>query len=316
MTPEALTSLLADNSGRMGVFSAEGGLFGILAGLYSGQGGANIDTFLTAYTGDTIQVDRKGRKAETIAHPALTLLLMVQPSVLREIMENETFAGRGLLARFLYSLPTSKVGCRQFSTPAIPGTVAQAFADCLTDLLQTQADSKPADPPKIIRFAPAAAGLAEQFFDELEGRLVTDLEDVEGWAGKLHGTTMRIAGVLHCARVGLFADSEPLSGETMRAAISIARYFIAHSCAAFRQMGATEPQAVKDARYIWNRLQSAGKPEVSKSEALWLCNGRMNARQLEPGLQELERRGYVRIDKVNAGRGRPSINIILRPQQE
>ena len=312
VTPEALTSLLADNSGRMGVFSAEGGLFGILAGLYSGQGGANIDTFLKAYTGDTIQVDRKGRKAETIAHPALTLLLMVQPSVLREIMENETFAGRGLLARFLYSLPTSKVGCRQFSTPAIPGTVAQAFADCLTDLLQTQADSKPADPPKIIRFAPAAAGLAEQFFDELERRLVTDLEDVEGWAGKLHGTTMRIAGVLHCARVGLFADSEPLSGETMRAAISIARYFIAHSCAAFRQMGATEPQAVKDARYIWNRLQSAGKPEIGKRDVLRLCHGRMNARQLDPGLQELERRGYIRIDKIPRG-GRPSETVILRP---
>lgn len=316
VTPEALTSLLADNGGRMGVFSAEGGLFGILAGLYSGQGGANIDTFLKAYTGDHIQVDRKGRKAETIAHPALTLLLMVQPSVLREIMENETFAGRGLLARFLYSLPTSKVGCRQFCTPAIPGPVAQAFADCLTDLLNIQADSKPTASPKIIRFATEATEMAEQFFNELESRLVNDLEDVEGWAGKLHGTTMRIAGVLHCARVGLFADSEPLSGETMQAAISIARYFIAHSCAAFRQMGAAEPQAVRDARYIWNRLQSAGKPGVSKSEALWLCNGRMNARQLEPGLQELERRGYIRIDKVSAGRGRPSINIILRPQQE
>lgn len=316
VTPEALTSLLADNGGRMGVFSAEGGLFGILAGLYSGQGSANIDTFLKAYTGDHIQVDRKGRKAETIAHPALTLLLMVQPSVLREIMENETFAGRGLLARFLYSLPTSKVGCRQFCTPAIPGPVAQAFADCLTDLLNIQADSKPTASPKIIRFATEATEMAEQFFNELESRLVNDLEDVEGWAGKLHGTTMRIAGVLHCARVGLFADSEPLSGETMQAAISIARYFIAHSCAAFRQMGAAEPQAVRDARYIWNRLQSAGKPGVSKSEALWLCNGRMNARQLEPGLQELERRGYIRIDKVSAGRGRPSINIILRPQQE
>jgi len=35
VTPEALTSLLADNGGRMAMFSAEGGIFDILKGLYS-----------------------------------------------------------------------------------------------------------------------------------------------------------------------------------------------------------------------------------------------------------------------------------------
>ena len=44
VTPEALTSLLADNNGRMAMFSAEGGIFDILKGLYSQV--TNIDTFL------------------------------------------------------------------------------------------------------------------------------------------------------------------------------------------------------------------------------------------------------------------------------
>lgn len=56
ISPEALTSLLADNNGRMAMFSAEGGIFDILGGMYSNS--ANIDTFLKAHCGDSIRVDR------------------------------------------------------------------------------------------------------------------------------------------------------------------------------------------------------------------------------------------------------------------
>ena len=100
VTPEAMTSLLADNGGRMAIVSSEGGLFEILSGMYSTK--VNIDSFLKAYSGDYIQIDRKGRPSESIDHPALTILLFIQFVVLNAIMENDTFKGRGLLARFLY----------------------------------------------------------------------------------------------------------------------------------------------------------------------------------------------------------------------
>lgn len=41
VTPEALTSLLADNGGRMAMFSAEGGIFDILKGLKRSRPKAN-----------------------------------------------------------------------------------------------------------------------------------------------------------------------------------------------------------------------------------------------------------------------------------
>ena len=100
VTPEKLVSLMAANDGKMAVISAEGGLFDILAGLYNSN--VNIDPFLKAYTGDSIQIDRQGRPSETIDNPALTMLLMIQPSVLEKIIENGKFNGRGLTARFLY----------------------------------------------------------------------------------------------------------------------------------------------------------------------------------------------------------------------
>ena len=63
ITPEALTSLMADNNGIITVISTEGGLFDIFNGKYSSNV-VSIDTVLKAYSGDSIRVDRKGREAE------------------------------------------------------------------------------------------------------------------------------------------------------------------------------------------------------------------------------------------------------------
>ena len=62
------------------------------------------------HSGDPLRVDRKGRSPEHIPTPALSLGLMIQPSVLSTIAANAQFRGRGLLARFLYSQPPSRWG--------------------------------------------------------------------------------------------------------------------------------------------------------------------------------------------------------------
>ena len=311
VTPEALTSLLSGNGGRLGVMSAEGGLFRILSGLYSKQE-ANIDTFLKAYSGDCVMVDRKGRASEVIESPALTMLLMIQPQVLKDIMENREFMGRGLLARYLYCIPRSLVGRRAYNTPHIAPSVANACQARLVELLGRQAQE--IEDPGIITLGEDAAAMSESFFYALEPRLVDDLEDVEAWAGKFHGQVMRIAGILHCAENGLDAAVEPLRGSTMQKAITIGEYFLAHAQAAFRLMGATEPQAVRDGKYILKRIQAAGRPEISKRDLAQVCRGRFpTVEAFEPGLNELVRRGYIRIEKPTGGRGRPAEKVVLNP---
>lgn len=92
VTSEKLTSVLAENKGRAAVVSAEGGIFSIMSGLYNRN--VNIDVFLKGHSGDTIRVDRVGRASESIIHPALTIVLAVQPEVLNGLMSNNTDAFR------------------------------------------------------------------------------------------------------------------------------------------------------------------------------------------------------------------------------
>lgn len=310
VTPEALTSLLAAYGGRIGVFSAEGGLFKILSGLYSGQS-ANIDGFLKAYSGDPVRVDRKGRPSETIQDPALTLLLMAQPQVLTEIAGNADFSGKGLLARFLYSLPASKVGGRTYRTKPIPADVRDAFCQTLAAMLEVQASHT--GPAQIIRLSDEADALSEAFANVLELRLCGDLADVEGWAGKYHGQVARIAGILHCFENGPDAGAELLTGGTFQAAATIGAYFLAHAQAALTHAGLTKTPLRRDAEYLWRRLQTGGKAYFTRKEVLRLCQ-RFDAESIRPPLEELARRGYIKIERQRPeGKGRPSETVFISP---
>ncbi len=309
ITPEALTSLIADNGGKMAIVSAEGGIFETLSGMYSNK--VNIDAVLKAYSGDYIQVDRKGRPSESIDHPALTILLFIQLLVLNNIMDNDTFKGRGMLARFLYSIPQSTVGHRVYDTPAVDPFTERDYENLLYSLLSIP------EPENIqaIRLSDDAAALSKDFFEELEPRLVDELEEMDDWAGKYHGQVIRIAGILHCCIHGEDAAAELVSGGTMQAAITIGRYFLEHAKAAFRLMGLGESQDVKDAKYILKRIDSTGQTEISKMDLIRLCGRFKSVEDMEPILNVLVDHGYIKIEKARTGkRGRPAETIYLNPE--
>src|SRR6266700_4577607 len=113
-TPEILATLLAQQGGRIALLSPEGGVVGQMAGRYSGARvpGANLGVYLKGHAGDRLRIDRVGRPSEYVARPALTIGLAVQPEVLRTMAEIPELGGLGVLARFLYSLPASRMGAR------------------------------------------------------------------------------------------------------------------------------------------------------------------------------------------------------------
>lgn len=326
ITPEALISLMYENGGKMAIVSTEGGIFDMAAGRYSDK--TNIDVFLKAYSGDPIMVDRKGRSNEYIENPALTILLTVQPSVIDEIMNNKEMNGRGFVARFLYSLPVSRIGRRSYRVKPIPEKVKNDFNDLMYRLLQIPDIGE----PRILHLSVEADKLAEEFFQEIEEGLTDELEEIEGWAGKLHGQTMRIAGVFHCCEHVENSYNVPVSGETMKNAIEMGRYFLAHAKAAFAIMGLSDPPEVKDAKYILKRIDESGLHEISKRDLFDLCKGRAGMEKvegMEPGLNELIQRGYIRIFKADTEsqnsqnsqnsqkkRGRPSWIIEVNPIYE
>ena len=310
VTPEKLVSLMAANDGKMAVISAEGGLFDILAGLYSLN--VNIDPFLKAYTGDSIQIDRQGRPSETIDNPALTMLLMIQPSVLEKIIENGKFNGRGLTARFLYSYPMSMIGKgRKFETDPIGEDNKEVYESLLYSLLKIPLGAQ----PRILTLSKEAYILFSDWFYWIEDRFNNEFYKVESWAGKLAGNTARIAGVLHCCQHQERGADYPISGKAMQDAIEIAKYFVDHALFIFEKAGETDTQAEKDAKYILERLQSTGETEISISSALDLCKKFGRRAEMQPGLDVLTERGYVVIDKRGT-KGRPTEKICFNPEMQ
>ena len=290
ITPEALTSLMADNSGIITVISTEGGLFDIFNGKYSSNV-VSIDTVLKAYSGDPIRVDRKGREAECIDSPALTMLLSAQESVLEGMLTNDTFRNRGLTGRFLYSKPDSMMGYRPFDTPAIQEELSEQYEKILLDLFSLP---YPDSDTPLIKLDGDALAVYRQFSEKIEARLLTDLEDLSDWGGKCAGTALRIAGILHCVENRTAPDKTPVSERTMKRATKITAYFLEHAQYAYSVMGADK--ALHEAKYILRRLESQSKTELTKSGIYHLCRSKSfkKADDMLPALDLLIEYGYLK----------------------
>ena len=313
VTPEALVKAMKENNERIGIVSAEGGIFGMLAGRYSNN--TNIDIFLKSYSGEYYSTVRIGRGGNELENSLLTIVLAVQPQVVVDIMDNKDFRGRGLLARFLYCIPNTRVGSRTYKSKPINPFVKEQYEKLINELLNIDGTGFL---ERTIKLSPEADILSEAYNQWIERQLVNELEEIEDWAGKLHGNTMRIAAILHVIKYKLNAANVLLEEDTMAAAIEIGKYYLEHSKQAFDIMGLTEPQDVRDAKYIISRMDSNTKnPKNMTKRDLWhLCKGHFKSvEEMEPGLEVLKEHGYIAIVTEKSGnRGRPSERIYINPK--
>lgn len=134
ITPEATAILMQKNHDRIAILSAEGGVFDLLGGRYSG-GVANLDTYLQSHSGDAIYIDRGGRSPINMENPVMTLGLSPQPSVLVGLAKNQGFQGRGLIDRPIYFLPESNLGYRPLRPVPVPSSITDSYHSVILDLL-------------------------------------------------------------------------------------------------------------------------------------------------------------------------------------
>jgi hypothetical protein len=289
-TAEAVASLLAEQDGRLAILSAEGDLFEVLAGRYSKT--PNIGVFLKGWSGDDLRVDRKGRPAEHIDKPALTLGLAIQPEVLVTMGRQPGFRERGLVARFLYSLPPSNVGLRNTNSAPVLDAVEVRYSDELDALTTKMAEL---EDRRTLLMSPAAARCFEAFEAELEPRLRADLGDLghaADWGAKLAGHTVRIAGLLHLASHYRQGWSVPIEPDTIEDAILIARYLVCHALAVFDLMGADPAMADAGAVVAW--LERTDVASFTRRECHRALESRFpRARDLDPALTLLEDRCWI-----------------------
>jgi hypothetical protein len=266
ITPEKLGEMMAENGERLALLSDEAGIFSIMGGQYN-KGVANLDIFLQSHSGFPYRVHRRGRPPIDMQHPALAIGLSPQPLILRDLGDNKAFRGRGLLARYIYAIPRSKVGSRTFAGRPVAEHVAAQYQAHIEALLTV-------DPPQTVEneigvytlyLEEAAVKEWHEFCLHVEGwmREGGPYEHMRDWAGKLPGAVVRLAGNLHCAS---YALGQPwmtkISCKTMNEAIGLAVVLGQHALAAFDMM-ALEPR-IEDARKLWRWI-------VRKKKALFMA---------------------------------------------
>jgi hypothetical protein len=316
VTPENLGTIMADNDERMAILSDEAGIFDIMGGRYS-SGIPNLDIFLQSHAGSSVRVNRGNRPPVFMQSPALTLGLSPQPEVLRGLTEKPSFRGRGLLARFLYVLPHSNLGFRTLETNPVKPECSAHYAEVIAAILRHEmANNEQGEPcPHILKISDDALQVWQVFAHKVEvgmreGETYAHLTD---WAAKLPGAAIRIAALLHIAR---HAHEQPwdtwIGIQDMDDALRIADILSGHALVVFDLMGA-DP-ALDDARYILRWIRRKGESEFTFRDCHYAHKTKYKrATDIEPAMEVLAERFYIRPKAVKHKQGRPKRAYEVNP---
>jgi len=307
-TAEKLGIMLAEQGGRIASMSPEGGVFDLMAGLYSKSGIPQFGVYLMGHSGDDLITDRVGRKSVRVERPAPTCAYAMQPAVIEGLAENPAFRGRGLLARFLYAAPQSWIGRREIAPAPVSDATREAYRQAVRALAEVEGEI-------VLQLSAGAAALLRDWEAEIEAMLAEggQMEIMRDWGAKLAGATLRLAAVLHCVERG---PAGHIEGPTIAAAVEIARYLVPHAEAVLNMMLASEETADDDARYVLRWIERHGRREFTKRDAQQHGRRRFpKADDIDAALAELARRGYIRLRPVEAsGPGRaPSPTYDVNP---
>jgi len=302
VTPEKLAELMHTNNECMGIISAEGGIFSIMAGRYSDKN-INIDIFLKGHAGDEVSVYRIGRSAISMRNPALSLCLCCQPEVVKEAGSNRQFLGRGLIARFLYVQCRPMAGYRKRNGHNLSESIRLSYGNHMRRLL----DLPRPDQPTLLELSPEAQKYWDEFHDDVETDMQPggSLSGLKAWGSKLAGAAARIAGLLHMAQYGGAGLHQQISLEKIKDACGIGVYLKQHALAAFDMMG--EIPEIESAKIILDFILQHHRESFKSREVMQNKNAFKKMDQVEAGLKILTERGFIRpvAKEYNKKTGRP-----------
>lgn len=249
-TPEGLAELLSKHDSGIAVISAESAVIDNLLGHYSDQGKANLHVVCKAFNGEYASVDRRGRPPLILPRPLLSISLFAQPFVLENVLGHDTARGQGLIGRFILvdASASSYVGHRQIDPPPakVPGHLIEAWDQIVRTVrthISATEPTKPTDPESqggfvgsvavgeqellTLSLSPSSKKLLTELELALEPRQAdgADLATYRDWVSRHHGRIARIAGLLHLVER---SPHEPIAVDTMRRALAIGEYVLAH----------------------------------------------------------------------------------------
>jgi putative DNA primase/helicase len=258
VNPQSLAFMLAAGHPSAALWSDEGG---IVTGSH-GMGKDSLLGFMAGlnrlWDGGVIHHDRKQAQSVHLEGRRLTVNLMVQPAVLRELMQRGggLTRGSGFLARYLMAAPPSTMGARLYREAPRGMPCLSAFHQRIRELLDAELplDDHGRLSPQLLRLSPGAFSIWRDYHDEIEHELrpLGDYATVCDFAAKSAENAARIAGCLH-----VFEGAQgAIPHETMQRASTLARWHLREALRVLDVLD--EPQSWADARLLDAWLAEVG----------------------------------------------------------
>ena len=307
ITPEALVDRLEEN-GSLLMMSDEAGVFKNFGGRYS-NGTPNVDLILKCWGGEMFIKDRCKSDPVVLPKPYLSVCLCGQPYILDELMNNSAFISSGLVARFIYCFPKSKVGSRCYDTRPVDNRIAEAYQNLVYGSMQYKFGYI-GDEMQLRFDDDARKTFADYYNNAIEPVLLTEFAECPDWGGKYHGLILRLCGLLHCIKYiseGVKPEERTVDMLTLGAAIDIAVFYKTQARYAYGLIGGDG--TIASAEYILKRLRANSVTETTGRELLHLCRKFRTMDEMSLSLQTLIEYGYIRQVRKTAPDGKKTITV-------
>ena len=207
------------------------------------KSGGDRQKWLDLYNAGALKINRKGSPTIFCPNTSVSILGGLQPSVLAQLIKQDTNAQDGQWNRFMFcSLPQTKT--KAFSDNSI------SLFDCLLSLYTNLSAAQPSE--HIL--SEAAKPLWEAWHNEIEDKVMTEPSDlVRGTYAKAEGVAGRNALIFHrsiAAQQGII-PALAVSGEVMAIAIEWTQWELGQTLLEYQRLGLTDdPELSRILKFI------------------------------------------------------------------
>jgi len=302
MTLEALADTIQQNP--RGVLVKKDELSHWLASFdqYHAGKGSDVSRWLSLHTAMFFGIDRRtDHRRYRIPNPRVCITGGIQPRVLARAL-TEDFFERGLPARFLFAAPPSRQD--RWREDTIPDRVRDDMLELFDKLwlLQPERDSNDNPQPVLLTLEADAKREFVAYYNECGASAVDGDDRTEAAWNKLSGYAARLALI---GQLATDPNATRVTGEAMKAACDLARWFGTEALRIYASMAETPGQ--REGRKLVEFIESRGG--LVSVRDVTHCNWafRAQADKAEQALNALVKQGLGQWLEIKPeGRGRPT----------
>lgn len=270
-----------------------------------------------AWSGESFFCDRATKETIQIPNPCLSISLAEQPYLWDIMISNPVFQSSGLLARFFYCFPKSKVGTRRYDSKTIDPVVVDSY-NRLVDILLTRKFNAGSTNEKFLKFDETAQqNFIDYYNNYIEKIQLTEFTNCKDRGGKYHGQILRLCCIIHCVKCILKNEDPgniPVSADTLCNAIDIADYYKEQAIYAF-SIGGVDYEILKAEKAL-EIIRAKQIKEGFQSALLKKCRNKIFAESDDfyKALKLLEEYGYVALDVRETGNYKSAVYVYVNPK--